>query len=102
MFVFPYRSQDKSLSYVQRFEALKEEKKHEFTYSMFEHIRDHIENILSRRAIETIFIDRNLYTSFKEDVDRREDVTMRLMYELLKQGVRIEFVKIGEINITFV
>lgn len=102
MFVFPHRSKDKTLTYVQRYEALKEENANVFTYMMFERIKDHIEDFLEGKAIDTIFIDFKLYETFKERVDLGESVTMRLMYELLKQGVRIEFVKTGELKIKFV
>lgn len=100
MITFPYESKNLNLTLVQRHRARQSEKEHPEIYYFFHEVRKHIERMITEHESDIMYVDYMLYdTIFEEQTINTTGVFGELYDALKEQGVRLDFIKRGEIKI---
>lgn len=101
MSTFPYESKNLNLTLVQRHRASQSETQHQDIYYFFHEVRKHIENMITENECDTMYVGHMLYdVIFEEQAINTDTGVFSELYDVLKeQGVRLDFIKRGEIKI---
>ena len=100
MITFPYESKNLNLTLVQRHRASQSEKEHPEIYYFFHEVRKHIEKMITENESDIMYVGYMLYDIIFEEQTINTTGVFDELYEVLKeQGVRLDFIKRGEIKI---